>query len=128
MRAQIELLSKQQGAGKSLEEPSGLGKRGSGLGEGGRMDVEEEMQSSRESRCETSLSSPSWSLRSEKSRKRSLGVCCKRSKGKGQTFCQSTRKYKRVAEAANLAGQEKAPPQGFLCEKSQHPKKWDTRS
>ena len=35
----------------------------------------------------------SW--RSERPRKRSLCVCCKKSKGRGQTFSLSTRKYKR---------------------------------
>ena len=45
LRAQVELLSEQQGAGKSLEEPSELAWRGSDLDEGCWMEVEEEVQS-----------------------------------------------------------------------------------
>ena len=43
--AQVELLSKQQGAEKSPEESSELARRGSDLDDGCQMEVEEEVQS-----------------------------------------------------------------------------------
>ena len=46
LRAQVELLSKQQGA-ESLEEPSKQARRGSDLEEGCLMEVEEEVQSTK---------------------------------------------------------------------------------
>ena len=44
MRAQVELLSKQQGAGKSREEPGELARTGSGLEEGCKMEFDEETE------------------------------------------------------------------------------------
>ena len=41
LRAQGELLSKQQGTGKSLEKPGEPSRRGSGLEEGCKMEIEE---------------------------------------------------------------------------------------
>ena len=45
LRAQVELLSTQQGAEKSPEESSEPARRRSGLDEGCRLEVEEEVQS-----------------------------------------------------------------------------------
>ena len=42
MRAQVVVLSKQQGAGKSPEEPGEPARRGSGLDEGCKMEFDEE--------------------------------------------------------------------------------------
>ena len=42
LRVQVELLSKQQGMGKSSEEPGELARRGSGLEEGCKMESDEE--------------------------------------------------------------------------------------
>ena len=44
LRAQVELLSRQQGARKSPEEPGQPARRGSGLEEGCRMEFEEETE------------------------------------------------------------------------------------
>ena len=107
LRAQIELLSKQQGAGKSPEEPSEPARRGSDLDEGCRVEVEEEVQSKKKlDEKERNLQRQMRDIdkltfmepASERPRKRSLCVCCKKSKGKGRTFCLSNRKLQKRSQ------------------------------
>ena len=94
LRAQIELLS---GAGRTGEKRVTRTKSAGWRLRRKRRVIRSWMSKERicKGGCETSISSPLRSRRSERSKKRSLCVCCSNSKGKRQTFCLSTRKYKR---------------------------------